>query len=494
MFESAELGHAISKQVFEIEEPKMREKLLNVQYELLEKAACSVVLVLGGVDGAGKGEVVNLLHEWMDARHITTHALEAATDEERERPQMYRFWSRLPPRGKMAMFVGSWYTAPIINRVYGNTTAAEFARSLDDITHFEAMLSNERVLVIKIWLHLSKRDQRARFKELAANPKTAWRVTKLDWQHFEIYDRFRKQSERALRATSTGAAPWHVIESTDAQYRSLSVGQIIHDAIRKRLEDPNLNSQIHAPALLEAIDNRTLLGSLDLSKTLDKESYESRLADLQARLNKVARRRSFQKRNVVLVFEGADAAGKGGAIRRITGALDARQYRVTPIAAPTDEERARPYLWRFWRNLPRKGHFAIFDCSWYGRVLVERIEKFCDEDDWMRAYGEINDFEEGLAEAGAIILKFWLHISPEEQLKRFTERQETSFKRFKIGPEDWRNREKADAYRVAGSEMIDRTSTEFAPWTIVEANDKRYARIKVLRTLVERLESELSDS
>ena len=211
-------------------------------------------------------------------------------------------------------------------------------------------------------------------------------------------------------------------------------------------------------------------------------------------MNKVSRRRSFQKRNVVLVFEGADAAGKGGAIRRITGALDARQYRVTPIAAPTDEERARPYLWRFWRNLPRRGHFAIFDRSWYGRVLVERIEKFCDEDDWMRAYGEINDFEEGLAEAGAIILKFWLHISPEEQLKRFTERQDVSFKRFKIGPEDWRNREKADAYRVAGSEMIDRTSTEFAPWTIVEANDKRYARIKVLRTLVERLESELSDS
>jgi polyphosphate:AMP phosphotransferase len=356
------------------------------------------------------------------------------------------------------------------------------------------MLSNERVLVIKIWLHLSKRDQRSRFKELSADPKTAWRVTKLDWEHFEIYDRFRKQSERALRATSTGAAPWHVIESTDEEYRALSVGQIIHDAIRKRIDDPVLNSQIHAPALLEAIDNRTLLGSLDLSKTLDKESYESRLADLQARLNKVSRRRSFQKRNVVLVFEGADAAGKGGAIRRITAALDARQYRVTPIAAPTDEERARPYLWRFWRNLPRKGHFGIFDRSWYGRVLVERIEKFCDEDDWMRAYGEINDFEEGLAEAGAIIVKFWLHISPEEQLKRFTERQETAFKRFKIGPEDWRNREKADAYRVAGSEMIDRTSTEFAPWTIVEANDKRYARIKVLRTLVERLESELSDS
>jgi polyphosphate kinase 2 (PPK2 family) len=282
-----------------------------------------------------------------------------------------------------------------------------------------------------------------------------------------------------------------VIESTDEEYRALAVGQIIHDSIRKRLDNPVLNVEAHAPPLFRMIDNRTLLSTLDLTKTLDKETYESKLGDLQSRLNRLSRRRAFKQRNVVAVFEGADAAGKGGAIRRITSALDARQYRVIPIAAPTDEEKARPYLWRFWRNLPRRGRFALFDRSWYGRVLVERIEKYCDEDDWMRAYGEINDFEENLTSFGSVVVKFWLQISPEEQLRRFTERQETSFKRFKIGPEDWRNRDKAEGYQLAASEMIDRTSTEYAPWTIVESNDKRFARVKILETLVTRLEQEI---
>jgi polyphosphate:AMP phosphotransferase len=491
MFESAELGHKVDKKVFAEEEPKLREKLLDVQYELLEKASFSVVLVVGGVDGAGKGEVVNLLNEWMDPRHITTHALEAPTDEERDRPNMFRFWNRLPPRGKVGVFVGSWYTDPIIARVAGHRSPAELDRALDEIVHFETMLSNERVLVIKIWLHLSKKGQRSRLKALEADPKTSWRVTKLDWEHFDLYDRFRKFSERALRTTSTGAAPWHVIESTDEEYRALAVGQIIHDSIRKRLDNPVLNVEAHAPPLFRMIDNRTLLSTLDLTKTLDKETYESKLGDLQSRLNRLSRRRAFKQRNVVAVFEGADAAGKGGAIRRITSALDARQYRVIPIAAPTDEEKARPYLWRFWRNLPRRGRFALFDRSWYGRVLVERIEKYCDEDDWMRAYGEINDVEENLTSFGSVVVKFWLQISPEEQLRRFTERQETSFKRFKIGPEDWRNRDKAEGYQLAASEMIDRTSTEYAPWTIVESNDKRFARVKILETLVTRLEQEI---
>ena len=224
MFESAELGHKVDKKVFAEEEPKLREKLLDVQYELLEKASFSVVLVVGGVDGAGKGEVVNLLNEWMDPRHITTHALEAPTDEERDRPNMFRFWNRLPPRGKVGVFVGSWYTDPIIARVAGHRSPAELDRALDEIVHFETMLSNERVLVIKIWLHLSKKGQRSRLKALEADPKTSWRVTKLDWEHFDLYDRFRKFSERALRTTSTGAAPWHVIESTDEEYRALAVG------------------------------------------------------------------------------------------------------------------------------------------------------------------------------------------------------------------------------------------------------------------------------
>ena len=191
------------------------------------------------------------------------------------------------------------------------------------------------------------------------------------------------------------------------------------------------------------------------------------------------------------MFEGLDAAGKGGAIRRVTQALDARQLPRLPVAAPTDEEKAQPYLWRFWRHLPRTGHVAIFDRSWYGRVLVERVEGFASEDEWLRAYGEINDFEEELADDGIVVVKFWLAISKEEQLRRFEEREQSAFKRFKITDEDWRNREKWDEYDDAVNDMVDRTSTPQAPWTLVEAEDKHWARVKVLKTLCDRLTREL---
>ncbi|MBL8740041.1 MAG: polyphosphate:AMP phosphotransferase, partial [Myxococcales bacterium] len=428
MFESAELGHKIKKEAFETEEPILREKLLDVQYELLEKPDFSVVILVGGVDGAGKGETANPLLEWMDPRHIHAHAVDPPTKEEKSQPRLYRFWQRLPPRGKIAIFLGSWYTDPIIDRGYKRNTQADFDKAMAEIVSFERMLSNERVLVIKLWLHLSKRTQKKRLQSLESDPRTAWRVTPLDWERYEMYDRFRKLSERALRTTSTSVAPWYVIESTDDEYRALSVGHILHDAIRKRIDDPVHNTQIHAPPLPKSIDKLDILGALDLNLSLDKEQYTKELDALQAKLNKLARDPRFKRRSAALVFEGSDAAGKGGAIRRITGALDARQYRVIPIAAPTDEEKARPYLWRFWRNLPRDGKFTIFDRSWYGRVLVERVEGFCSEQDWMRAYGEINDFEEQLDRAGIIVAKFWLQISKEEQLSRFEERQRIEFK------------------------------------------------------------------
>ena len=240
--------------------------------------------------------------------------------------------------------------------------------------------------------------------------------------------------------------------------------------------------------MLPAIDGRNRLGSLDLSKRLPKQKYESQLEKWQGRLNALSRKPKFKRLSVTILFEGPDAAGKGGAIRRITGALDARQYQGISIAAPTEEERAQPYLWRFWRHLPRRGRFTIYDRSWYGRVLVERVEGFCTEADWMRAYSEINDFEEQLVLNHTVFAKFWLQISKDEQLKRFKLREKTSFKRFKITAEDWRNRKKWDAYQIAADEMIQRTSTSVAPWTLVEANDKSYARIKVLKTLLQRIE------
>ena len=243
--------------------------------------------------------------------------------------------------------------------------------------------------------------------------------------------------------------------------------------------------------MMPTIDNLLILQTLDMSKKLKKADFESELEKYQGKLNLLTRHPDFKKLSVVVAFEGNDAAGKGGSIRRIIQALDARQYRVIPVAAPTEEERAQPYMWRFWRNIPRKSRFAIFDRTWYGRVLVERVEGYCEHKDWMRAYGEINDFEEQMVRNKTVVVKFWLSITKEEQLRRFKEREKIGFKRYKITDEDWRNRDKWDEYERAVCDMIDRTSTEIAPWTLVEANDKYFARIKVLKTLCDRIEKAL---
>ena len=495
MFESAELGHKIDKATYAKQEPKLRADLLDAQFDVGELKKFPVIILINGVDGAGKGETVNLLNAWMDPRHIQTHAFPPPSDEERERPFMWRFWRALPPKGKIGILFGNWYTDPIVNRVMKNTKAADLDQSLDEINRFEQMLADEGALILKFWFHLSKDAQRKRLKALEKDKDTRWRVTQADWDHFKIYDKFRTVSEHALRHTSTGVAPWIVVEGADERYRSLTVAKIVLDAMRKRVADEKngvRRAAISAPPP-PATDRRDLVNSLDMKQALTKKKFDKELEKYQGRLNLLSRNPKFKQRSLIVVFEGSDAAGKGGTIRRITGALDARQYGIVPIAAPSEEERAQPYLWRFWRHAPRIGRVTIFDRSWYGRVLVERVEGFAQEADWMRAYAEINDFEDQLVRNGAIVAKFWLAITAEEQLKRFKEREKTRFKRFKITEEDWRNRKKWDAYEHAVCDMIDRTSTEIAPWTLVEANDKLHARIKVLKTLVERLEAALKE-
>ena len=501
LFETAELGHKVDDATFEKREKKLRADLLDAQYDLKELSAFPVIVLINGLDGAGKGETVNLLNEWMDPRHIETHAFAEPNDEERQRPSMWRFWRALPPKGKIGILFGNWYTDTIVRRATNKGKKADFGRRINDILHFERMLADEGALLIKYWFHLSEKGQEKRLKKLASNPRTAWRVTSHDWKLFKRYKPFVNAAEQALRETGSAHAPWTIIDGSDENHRALAVGEHLlavlkarikqHKTLQKSPTKPAIKPATGKAAKLSTGDGRNVLNTLDMSQTLSDKKYGRELEKWQGQLNLLSRHPKFRERSAVLVFEGMDAAGKGGAIRRVTAALDARQYHSIPVAAPTEDERAQPYLWRFWRQIPGHNQLAIFDRSWYGRVLVERVEGFCSVADWQRAYGEINDFERQLVDNGAIVSKFWLSVSTDEQLRRFKEREETRFKRFKITPEDWRNRDKWPLYEAAVCEMVERTSTDIAPWQLIAADDKQYARIAILRSLCEQIESAL---
>ena len=495
MFEAAELGRKMSKEEYDAKVPKMRAELLNAHFAL-KGQKFPVIVIISGADGAGKGEVVHRLNEWLDPRGVETHAFWQMSDEERERPRYWRFWRSLPGRGRIGILFGSWYSEPIIRRVYGDTKNSKLDSALDRIADFEKMLTEDGAVFVKLWLHLPKKAQRKALKKL----EKVGRTTATDWKHFNLYDKFRKVSERAIRRTDSGAAPWHIIEATDRRYREFTVGTILRDAIQHKLQEAARKAAVKAaaakvdlpePKKSGRIKLASLLDHVDLKQKLAIPEYKKALAQQQEKLSKLAWAAYQKKRSMVMVFEGWDAGGKGSAIRRVTQALDPRLYRIVGIAAPTDEERAQHYLWRFWRHLPRAGFSTIFDRSWYGRLLVERVEGFAREADWGRAYHEINDFEEQLTEHGIIVNKFWVHISKEEQLRRFKERQKVAYKQYKIADEDWRNRKKWDPYVEAINDMIARCSTEYAPWTIVAGNDKKFARIQILKTICERLEEAL---
>lgn len=525
MFRTAELGRCLSKQEFNDLAPKLRIEMLELQ-QRLRQANFPVILVFAGVDGAGKGESINLLNEWMDPRWIENHAYAEPSDEERERPDYWRYWRDLPAKGKIGCFLRSWYSAPVLDHAYQRTTEAELDDRLARIAAFEKMLADDGALVLKFWMHLGKDVQKKRLKKLEKDPNESWRVSKADWEHWEMYDQFIAAAERTIRMTSFGHAPWTLIEGADPPYRTFTLLTTIRDAALRHMEALELKrrvaanlrreekKQLEAQAAqaveaaeaatgappseplapgsrIEAPPMPTILQTLDMSQSLKKKDYNVRLMEGRARINRLYRQAKAEGISTVCVFEGWDAGGKGGSIRRLTAAMDARDYKVIPVAAPTDEEKAHHYLWRFWRHLSRAGRVTIYDRSWYGRVLVERIEGFAPTDEWMRAYGEINDFEEQLVDFGMVLCKFWLHITPEEQLARFEKRAQIPWKRWKLTDEDWRNRDKWGDYELAVNDMIERTSTRKAPWTLVEANDKKFARIKVMDTVAERLERAL---
>jgi len=514
MFRTAELGRKVSKADFDAVAPALHIEIIDLQ-QRLRQADFSTLIVFAGVDGAGKNQAVNTLNEWMDPRWIHTHAYRAPSEEERERPEFWRYWRDLPPTGTIGVILRSWYSAPVLDAAFGRITQAELDARLDRIIGFETGLVDDGALILKIWLHLSHKAQKRRLSRLAKDPVESWRVTETDWQHWKMYDQFVAAGERTIIRTSTGPAPWTIIEGEDDRYRDLTVLTAFRDAARHHLElrarqrraalvplallPPSPPEEVELalepedlPPVPALPPQPTVLDRLDMTLETPKDVYNSEVSRLTGRLAALQRQAREHGLSSVLVFEGWDAAGKGGAIRRITAALDARDARVIPTAAPTDEERAHHYLWRFWRHLSRAGRVTLFDRSWYGRVLVERVEGLASEEEWRRAYAEINHFEEQLTDHGIVLVKFWLHITPEEQLARFERRSQIPWKRWKLTEEDWRNRDHWERYAEAVSDMIEKTSPRHAPWTLIPANCKRYTRLTVLEIFCHRLEQALA--
>jgi polyphosphate:AMP phosphotransferase len=501
MFEAAELGRKLEKHIYTAQIPILRAERLDAQQQLLT-AKFPVIVHFAGVDAAGKSETASLLNAWMDPHWVVTRGYTDPSSEELERPRLWRYWRDLPPHGRIALFLSAWYSSPIRNRVARRITNAEFDVLLDEVAAFERTLTDDGAIILKFWMHLGKAAQKRRFKAWEKDPLQRWRVDKDSWRHWDMFDKFVAAADRAIRRTSTEQAPWQIVEGEDERYRSVAVATALRDAIRRGLERVHPRHRIVksksrratkglGPALERVERDFNVLDRLDMDQRFDPKHFDEALERQQGRLNLLQRTAQEEGISTILVFEGWDAAGKGGAIRRITGALDARDYQVIAISAPTDEEKARHYLWRFWRHLTRAGRITIFDRSWYGRVLVERVEGFATEDEYRRGYGEINHFEEQLVGHGILLLKFWIHITKDEQLRRFRDRKRTEYKRWKITDEDWRNRNRWGDYTRAVNEMVARTSTRVAPWTLVEGNDKNFARVKVLTTLADRLEDRL---
>lgn len=494
MFEAIELGQTLSKKAFKAQEEAFRVELLTLQQKL-RKAKIATLVIVAGVDGAGKGEVVDQLNKWFDSRGMESHAFWDATDEELERPLSWRYWKRLPARGEIAIMFGGWYWHVINQAAAGDKDDATLDREARAINALEEMLCLDGLLIIKLWFHLSfssfKKCMKHR-REIA----NYVHITPIKGDVKAYYQRFLYSAERVIRHTDSVSSPWQLIESDDRYFRDFSVVGALKERINpcflaKRNADRR--TQSHNP-VVAPIHAQTILDHVDLNLELDKEAYREQLEKYQQRLHQLSWQAYSAKRSTVCVFEGWDASGKGGVIRRLTTAMDARLYRVISVAAPTDEELAHHYLWRFWRQIPRAGYMRLYDRSWYGRVLVERVENIAKPHEWQRAYKEINEFEEQLVADGTLLLKFWLHITPEEQLARFEERETIAHKQHKITDDDWRNREKWGEYCEAVNEMVVRTSTGLAPWHLIAANNKFFARIEVLKTVCEALETALVGS
>lgn len=495
MLEKIDLSKKVDKKTYRRVMDEAEEKLGLLQRECKD-AGIPVILVFEGMGAAGKGVQINRLIQALDPRGFDVYACDRPTEDEQMRPFLWRYWTKTPAKGRIAVFDRSWYRSVQVDRFDGLTPEDKLGDAYQDILSFEKQLCDDGTVIMKFFLYIDKDEQKKRFKKLEGSKETSWRVTDEDWNRNKDFGRYLKMNEEMLEKTDTDYAPWVIIEAVDKDYAALKIASTVMDRLEYELEhsrpEEERTAQGQEAKIRERFKNGVLSG-IDLSKSLTEEEYKTRLKKLQKRLAELHSELYRLRIPVVIGFEGWDAGGKGGAIKRLTSNLDPRGYRVNPTAAPNDIEKVHHYLWRFWNNVPKAGHIAVFDRTWYGRVMVERIEGFCSEAQWRRAYQEINEMESHMANAGAVVLKFWLHIDKDEQERRFRERQANPAKQWKITDEDWRNREKWEQYEEAVNEMLIRTSTTYAPWIVVEGNDKRYARVKVLQTVVDALEKKIKE-
>ncbi|MBC8571126.1 polyphosphate:AMP phosphotransferase [Zongyangia hominis] len=496
MLEKVDLKKVMMKEEYKQVSAGLKERLTQLQ-QSIKANRLPVIILFEGWGASGKGTRIADLILNLDPRYFSVTSFIAPDEAERRKPLLWRYWNKIPAQGQMAIYDRSWYQDISVAKLEEDITEEEIVRRTESIKTFERQLSDDGYLIIKFFLHISKKDQKERFEKLLSSKNTAWQVTKKDLKRNKEYDRYYEVLDEMLENTSTEYAPWHVVSSHDKNSCMADIYSIVVSAIEKAVAKKREDHHplpVDAPVILSPnfrLLEMPKLADIDLNRTLTDETYKEQLKKQQEKLS-VLHNKIYKKQiPVIVAYEGWDAAGKGGNIRRVAAALDPRGYEAIPIAAPDKYELAHHYLWRFWRNIPKTGHLAIFDRTWYGRVMVERIEGFCTSEEWHRAYQEINEFEKELSDWGAIIVKFWLHIDGDEQLRRFTERQNTPSKQWKITEEDWRNREKWPQYEEAVDDMLRYTSTDFAPWNIIESNDKKFARIKALRTLNHAIELRL---
>ncbi|SHH14364.1 polyphosphate:AMP phosphotransferase [Clostridium grantii] len=473
------------------------EKKLEFLVRKVKDLGIPVILVFEGWGASGKGTLINKVILPLDPRLFKVYTINNFNEEEKLRPFLWTFWTKTPQDGMISIFDKSWYRKALVERMDNRIEGEELNSVFNDIRSFEKQLADDGNIILKFYLHISKKEQKKRFKDLEKNDSTKWRVTEADWKHNKEYEKYIPIIEEMIEETSFEYAPWTAVEATDSNFATVKVFSKIIEVLEEKInfkESKNKKDiEFNAQETNKDKVKTSLLSNIDLTKSLSREEYKERLKICQKKIRELEYEIYMKRIPVIIAYEGWDAAGKGGNIKRLTERMDPRGYEVVPIAAPSKEELAHHYLWRFWKEVPKGGHITIFDRTWYGRVLVERIEALCSQEEWKRAYKEINEMEKQFSNFGAVVVKFWLQIDKDVQLERFRERENNPEKRWKITDEDWRNREKYDLYEEAISEMLVKTNTKYAPWTIIESNDKYYARIKALKTVIKALEDKLNE-